>query len=404
MTFVLKLGVIGLGMSFNRVVKQEPEIFDLPIRFTAAADPREQALETFREEFGGATYTNVEELCQSSAVDAVYIASPSELHCQHTLMAAENGKHVIVEKPFAMSLEEAEKMNAAAERYGIKLLTGHTHSFDAPILEMREIIREEELGKLISINTWNFNEFNYRPWPSQELRTTNGPILNQGPHQVDIVRQIGGGLVHSVRASTVWDPIRQCEGGYNAHVEFEDGVGATLVYDARGFFDTAELFWWVGELGWPREPSTNSKMRENLLMLPEKEREDLLEGQKEQLRYGGVISDWPEVWKLWWQGQGEKNQQFFGLTVVNCERGAIRQSPNGLYIYGDRGRTERPITPRNEARAAEIMELYEGILHDRPIFHDGRWGQATLEVCLGIIESARQRKEVIMNHQVPVGD
>ncbi len=48
-----------------------------------------------------------------------------------------------------------------------------------------------------------------------------------------------------------------------------------------------------------------------------------------------------------------------------------------------------------------MKEIYEAVVNDRPVFHDGRWGEATLEVCLAILESARQRKELILSHQVP---
>jgi len=101
---VLKIGFAGLGEAATRVL---PEIVHLPyIKVTAAADARKRAREKFREEFGGHAYESVEELCQSPNVDAIYIATPHELHARHTIVAAENHKHVIVEKPMALSIEE----------------------------------------------------------------------------------------------------------------------------------------------------------------------------------------------------------------------------------------------------------------------------------------------------------
>jgi phthalate 4,5-cis-dihydrodiol dehydrogenase len=407
---VLRLGIIGLGMAVTRILAERPGIVGLPyIQLTAATDPREQALARFREEFGGQTFASAEELCASDAVDAVYIATPPELHAEQTILAAEHGKHVIVEKPLALTIEDAEAMNAAADRNGIKLVAGHTHSFDPPIRKMREIVRGGELGKLSTINTWNFNEFNHRPWPGRELESTHGPLFNQGPHQVDIVRLIGGGLVRSVRANTFWDQDRPPEGGYTAYLEFEDAVPATLVYDARGFFDTAELYWWIAEGGLPRDPDTNLKMRRSLKKLGSgSDLERQLEAQKEQMRYGADIQgETPEVWEVWRGGhhaQGERHQPFFGITVVACERGAMRQSRDGLIVYGAEDRWEVPVDQSLRGRAAEVTELYEGVVNGRPIFHDGRWGAATLEVCLGILQSARERREILMRHQVPVGD
>ncbi len=139
-------------------------------------------------------------------------------------------------------------MVEAAEKAGVVLLAGHTHSFDAPIVAMTELVKSgADLAPLRAINAWNFNEFNHRPRLMSELAATRGPVLNQGPHHVDIVRQIGGGLVKSVRAMTIPDGVTGHEGGYVCYLEFQNRVPATLVYDGRSLFDTAELFGWVGE-------------------------------------------------------------------------------------------------------------------------------------------------------------
>ncbi len=186
MAKVLRLGFAGLGEAATRVL---PEIAALSyIKVTAAVDLRKNALETFQQEFKGEAYESIEQLCQSPNVDAVYVATPHELHAQHTLIALRNHKHVIVEKPMALTLEECEEMNTAADQYGVKLLCGHTKSFDPPIRKMREIISSGELGKLCMIHTWNFNDFMVRPYPDHELAMSRGVVLNQGPHQVDILR------------------------------------------------------------------------------------------------------------------------------------------------------------------------------------------------------------------------
>jgi phthalate 4,5-cis-dihydrodiol dehydrogenase len=59
------------------------------------------------------------------------------------------------------------------------------------------------------------------------------------------------------------------------------------------------------------------------------------------------------------------------------------------------------LPPGKSPRELEIEELYQAVVEDRPVFHDGRWGEATLEVVLGILESARERKEIFLSHQVP---
>ncbi len=402
---VLRLGFIGVGQAVNRMFHGREPIGNLPYRIVGAADLRAHALEQFAEQFGGETYTSAEALCASDAVDAVYVATPPEYHREHVELAAKYRKHVVVEKPMALTVADCDAMVTAAERAGIKLVAGHTHSFDAPILAMCETIKSGVVGAPVMINSWNFNDFNHRPWPTPELHSTYGPLLNQGPHQIDIVRQLAGGLVKSVRAQTIWDEGRRCIGGWTALLNFESGVSATCVYDARAYFDTAELFWWVGEGGSDRAADTNAAMRKNLRELAvhgEEARERRLEASKEQGRFGGAGVD-PDLnlrLRKYYYPDPPTHQPFFGLTLVSCERGAIRQSADGLFVYGEEGVREIPVDRKSGGRTAELMDLYNGVVHGKTIFHDGRWGRATLEVCLGILESAKQQRDVEMSMQV----
>lgn len=386
------MGMAGLGVASTQIL---PPISSLPyVKITAAADTRTDALQKFRETYKGEVFTSVVTMCESPNVDAVYIATPNQLHAEHVIAAAERGKHVIVEKPMALSIAECDAMNEAAEKHNIKLLCGHTHSFDPPIRKMREIVRSGEVGRLCMINTWNYNEFMYRPRMKHELATSRGVVLNQGPHHVDIVRLIGGGLVRSVRAMTgIWDKARGYEGSYTCYLEFEDGTPATLVYSGYGFFDTAELFDWVGEGGQNRDPKTNLNVRRRLREVRSPEEEEQL---KEAMRFGGPREgEYSHVW------DGERHQPFFGFTLVSCEKGDIRQTPGGLYVYGETEQREIPLSAGSRGREAEIEELYNAVVHNRAVFHGGRWGAATLEVCLAMLESAKERKEIFLSHQVP---
>ena len=395
MSKMLRLGMAGLGVASTQIL---PPISALPfIKITAACDLRIDALQKFRRAYQAETYTSVEELCASPNVDVVYIATPNQLHAQHAITAAEHKKHIIVEKPMAISIAECEAMNEAAEKNGVYLLCGHTHSFDPPVRKIREIVNSGDLGKLCMLHSWNYNEFMYRPRMKHELAMSHGVVLNQGPHHVDIARLIGGGKVRSVRAITgIRDKARGHEGSYTCFLEFEDGTPATLVYSGYGFFDTAELFGWVGEGGQYRDPDTNLKVRRKLREVRSPEEEEQL---KEAMRFGGRREgEFSHVWS------GQRKQPFFGCTIVSCERGDIRQTPDGLIIYGESEKKEIPLSAGSRGREAEIEELYEAVIHGRPIFHDGRWGEATLEVCLAILDSSRQRKEILLSHQVPSPD
>ena len=147
---------------------------------------------------------SVEALCADAEVDVVYVATPHELHADHVEAAAAGGKHVLVEKPMAITLDECRRMIDAAERANVRLIVGHSHSFDAPILRAREIIASGALGAVRMINAQYYTDFLYRPRRPEELVTTRGggAVFSQAAHQVDIVRLLGGGRVRSVRAQT----------------------------------------------------------------------------------------------------------------------------------------------------------------------------------------------------------
>src|SRR5260370_25864308 len=127
----LRIGLVGVGVGASQLL---PALTSSPhIKLSAAADVRPAALEQFAREFGAQTFSSVEYLCERGDVEAVWVATPNHLHAEHVIAAAERGKHVIVSKPMAITLDEAAAMNAAAERNGVKLLAGHTTSMAPPI-------------------------------------------------------------------------------------------------------------------------------------------------------------------------------------------------------------------------------------------------------------------------------
>jgi phthalate 4,5-cis-dihydrodiol dehydrogenase len=95
-------------------------------------------------------------------------------------------------------------------------------------------------------------------------------------------------------------------------------------------------------------------------------------------------------------------QPFFGWTIVSCERGDVRQSQTGLYVYTERGREERPLRLDRTTRDPVIEEFVDTIAGRRRALHDGRWARANLEVCVATIESGRTGHEIQLRHQVPV--
>jgi phthalate 4,5-cis-dihydrodiol dehydrogenase len=97
---------------------------------------------------------------------------------------------------------------------------------------------------------------------------------------------------------------------------------------------------------------------------------------------------------------GQRTHSMYGLTIVSGERGDIRQSPYGLLVYDDDGKREVNFPADHDGRDVMIDQFRQAIVTDSPPPHDGRWGLASLEVQLAILESGRTRREVELVHQV----
>src|SRR5919197_1024513 len=250
MSQILRLVIAGLGNAAQAVLRDLKQVSGITLG--AVADVRKEALDSFRKRNDANTFDSVEAMCRSRDIDAVWIATPNEFHAEHVIAAAMNGKHIVCEKPMALSLEECDRMNAAAAANGVKLLM-HSKAEDPPVAKMRKVVASGRLGRLIQINSWNYKGWLDNPRLSAEVNTSKGGgvVYRQGAHQIDIVRCIGGGLVKSVRAITgKFHPSFDTEGNYTAFLEFEDGTPATLVFNGYGGFDITELTWGIGEGGY----------------------------------------------------------------------------------------------------------------------------------------------------------
>jgi phthalate 4,5-cis-dihydrodiol dehydrogenase len=391
---IMRIGVAGLGAGGANALSEAPGLASHPnIRLTAAADLRQAALDRFAAEFGGETFTSIEALCASPNVDVVYIVTPSTLHADHAILAAEHGKGVILDKPIALTIADADRVVQAVERTSVKLMVGHSQSLDIGIIRMAEIVNSGELGRPLLIHSSFFSDWLYRPRSAEELVPANGDniVLRQGPVQVDIARLIGGGLVRGVRAATTAiDPRRPIEGSYTAFLDFENGAAAVLEYSGYGHFDSSELTWGVGLGGRTRKPEDNLQSRRQIAGFAKPEEEY---AHKDATRYGGSQ---PRT-----RGRSAEQHQFFGFTLVSCERGDIRQTLQGLKIYGDDSQHEIEL-PVDLYPKADIDVMYRAWAYDEPLrFHDARWGRATLEVCLAILQSGKERREITLTRQTP---
>jgi phthalate 4,5-cis-dihydrodiol dehydrogenase len=367
---------------------------DARIELVAAADPRPEATARFAAEFGGKAYESVEALCEDKDVDVVYIATPHQFHARHVETAAALGKHALVEKPMALTLDECQRMIDATDRAGVGLVVGHSHSFDAPILRAREIIASGALGAVRMINAQYYTDFLYRPRRPEELVTAQGggAIFSQAAHQVDIVRLLGGGRTRSVYARTgAWDPARATEGAYAALLVFEDGAYASLAYSGYGHFDGDALCGDIDEMGQPKAAREHGAARRRLRRAAGSNEEIALKNAR---NYGGAETTRQPA------ESHPVGHQHFGMVLVCCERGDLRPLPTGVAVYEDDQVRFDPLPVPRVPRAEVIDELYAVVVGVRTALHGGRWAMATLEVCLAMLQSSREQRDVLLTHQV----
>ncbi|MFN3350619.1 Gfo/Idh/MocA family protein [Pseudorhodoplanes sp.] len=387
----LRLGIAGLGRAFTLMLPTFAA--DPRIALVAATDLRPEARKRFEEDFAARTYDTVEALCADPAVEALYIATPHQMHAEHVTVAAAHGKHVLVEKPIAVRLDECTAMIEAVRRAGVQLVVGHSHSFNAPVLHARNLIDSGAFGAVRMIHAFNYTDYMMRPRRPEEMDTRQGGgvVFSQGAHQIDIVRLLGGGHVRRVRAHTGnWDPARPTEGAYSAQLAFADGAFASCTYSGYAHFDSDEFMGFVGEMGLPKDPARYGAMRKALRAASNAGEEAALKAAR---NFGGSGYAPPGP------PPPDRSHQHFGVFVVSCEHADLRPTPDGVIIYGDDSVGLDPVPVPAIPRIEVIDEFYDAIIRGTPPLHDGEWSRATLEVCLAILESARSQSEITVHHQ-----
>ena len=363
----LRIGVAGLGRAFSLMA---PAFRDPRVELVAAADPRPEALQKFQKEHRGRAFPSVEAMCADPGIDLVYVATPHELHAPHACAALSAGKSALVEKPMALTLEDGRRMIHAARHTGAQLVVGHSHSFDAPILHARQLIESRSFGALRMITGLYFTDFIYRPRRPGELAAA---VQNQAAHHVDIARLLAGGRVRSVRAFTGdWDRARPANGAYSCLLGFDSGVSASLTYSGYAHFDSDELTGWIGELGQRKQPSGFSR--------------NPSDSEKNARNYGG-----PQFKAL-----ERVAHEHFGMFIVSCEKADLRPLPDGVMIYGDAEPRLDALPPPRIPRVEVIDEIYAAVVEGKAPLHSGESALATLQVCLAILDSARQGKEILL--------
>lgn len=334
----LRFGLIGCGRVAPRHAQSIAQLDETSL--VAVADIKSNRAENFAQEYGADAYTDYRALLDRPDIDVVSICVPSGLHAQVTLDALDAGKHVLVEKPIALSLADADRMIAAARQRELTLGVVLQNRYNSPMQQLRQAIDQGKLGRLYlgaACVRW------YRPqsYYDDEWHGTwamdGGALMNQSIHHIDALQWFMG------PAQAV-----QAYSATLAHRMEAEDVGVAVVRFESGALATVE----GSTLTWPQN------MEGSVAVF----------GERGSAKIGGTALNRIVLWKL----EGELEQEAEILT-------SQRVDPPSVYGYSHR---------------EVIRDFAHAVRSGRPPGTPGEEARKSLELVLAIYQAAASGREV----------
>ncbi len=196
----IRWGILGCGDVARRRVARA--IIDDPnSQLVAACRRNADKLKDFCDDFDvPRALANDQDLIAQDDIDAVYIATPVNLHLPQTIAAARSGKHVLVEKPMAMSVAQCDEMISACRQHGVKLGVAYYRRFYPVVDRMRQIIDSGEIGNVLSVSVVTGSAFQMGPsddgyWRVIPETGGGGALMDIGSHRLDLMLDLFGDVV-----------------------------------------------------------------------------------------------------------------------------------------------------------------------------------------------------------------
>ena len=229
----LKIGIIGCG----EIAVQTAKAIHLAknAEIGIVMDIREYLAKDLGMKYNVPYTTDLDEVLKSD-IDAVYIATPHDTHADLTIKAAEAGKHVLVEKPIATNLEDADRMIEACRKAGVKLSVCFVLRYSPPVVKAKELIDANVIGNIIGIHTCtlldkpsSYWEGGYtgrvkNNWRAYKKRAGGGVLIMNVIHNIDYLRYATG--LEVIRAYSEYDTLA-------TPVEVEDCIVVSLRYSNK---------------------------------------------------------------------------------------------------------------------------------------------------------------------------
>ncbi|WP_417899013.1 Gfo/Idh/MocA family oxidoreductase [Bacillus haimaensis] len=235
---MINFAIVGAGAIAP--VYAEAITLHLEATLAAVCDKNPQTAAGFVKQYATSKfYTAYEDMLQDSSIDVVCICTPSGLHADMAIQAIEAGKHVIIEKPLAMTLEDADRVIAAAKKFKVKATVAFQKRYNRPILQMREKLENGSFGKMMHATTsvrWYRDQSYYDqdPWRGTAAMD-GGALMNQSIHNIDLLRWMMGPVRKVSGFTATRRHTMEMEDVGVAILEFESGAlgiieGSTAIY------------------------------------------------------------------------------------------------------------------------------------------------------------------------------
>ena len=196
---VLRWGLIGAGDIVRRRVA--PALIDAPsCDVVAVSRGRPELAAAFAADIGARRwYSRWQELVVDPDVECVYVATPVNLHAEQTIAAAEAGKHVLCEKPMAMTTAECDRMIAACRAHGVRLGVAYYRHFYPAVLRVKALVASGEIGTPVLAQINAFEYFDPAPdhpraWLLDPSKAGGGPMMDFGCHRLEVLVHLFGSV------------------------------------------------------------------------------------------------------------------------------------------------------------------------------------------------------------------
>jgi UDP-N-acetyl-2-amino-2-deoxyglucuronate dehydrogenase len=336
---LIRYGIVGCGHIAKKHVAAIKAVEGAEL--VAVCDTNEERLSEFAVD-GVRGYADLKDMLASD-VDVVCICTPSGIHAPLTIQAAEAKKHVIVEKPMALTLEDADRMIDACEKNGVKMAVVHPNRFRPAVVELRKQLEQGAFGKIGHANAtvrWNRNQAYYDQAPWRGTKAMDGGVLmNQAIHNMDLLLWMMGDIeeISSYHATRI------------RNIEAEDTSVSVIRFKngALGVLEAAVTIY-------PKN------LEESLSIF----------GEKGTAVIGGPTANWIKEWKF--EGLPDEEAQ---NTIRRVE-----QDPFGI-----------------PGHQCIIQDMTEAVLNDRKPVVSGEEGRKALSFVIGCQLAAERNRPVRMD-------